>query len=143
MASGEVRGGTVTIANSSASTTGINNLLTIDRQSTGTAGATFGASIEWRLESSTTPSRTAATLSALWDTATDASRKGRFVLAVYDTAAREIFDARANGSVPTLGFFGATPVARQSLPAAATDAATTMALANAIRATLIARGLND
>ena len=41
-----------------------------------------------------------------------------------------------------LGFYGVnTPLPRGSLPAAATDAATTQALANAIRQYLIDRGL--
>lgn len=40
-----------------------------------------------------------------------------------------------------LGFLGATGTARVALPAAATDPATTMALANAIRAALIGFGL--
>ncbi len=39
-----------------------------------------------------------------------------------------------------VGVDGAVPVVRTTLPAAATDAATTQALANAIRAMLIARG---
>lgn len=40
-----------------------------------------------------------------------------------------------------VGFGGVTPVARPKLPPPATDAASTMALVNAIRATLIANGL--
>jgi hypothetical protein len=40
-----------------------------------------------------------------------------------------------------LGFFGATPVVKPTLNAAATDAATTMALTNQIRAALISYGL--
>lgn len=40
-----------------------------------------------------------------------------------------------------IGFFNATPVAKQSLTAAATDAATTQALANSLRTALINLGL--
>jgi len=41
-----------------------------------------------------------------------------------------------------LGFFGKAPIARPTAtPAAATDPATTMALANALRTKLIALGL--
>lgn len=40
-----------------------------------------------------------------------------------------------------VGFFGAAPVAQQVLPAAATDLATTQALANALRTTLLNLGL--
>lgn len=41
----------------------------------------------------------------------------------------------------TLGFFGATGIARQTLPAAATDAATTQTLVNSIRTMLLAHGM--
>lgn len=41
----------------------------------------------------------------------------------------------------TAGFYGATPVARGTVPAAATDAATTQALANALRTALVNLGL--
>lgn len=41
-----------------------------------------------------------------------------------------------------IGFYGKAPVARTTLPAAATDAATTMALTNALRTTLINLGLS-
>jgi len=40
-----------------------------------------------------------------------------------------------------ISFYGATPVARQSVPVAATDAATTQALANSLRTALINLGL--
>jgi hypothetical protein len=40
-----------------------------------------------------------------------------------------------------IGFFGAAPVVKQTLPAAATDAATTQTLANALRTLLINYGL--
>lgn len=48
---------------------------------------------------------------------------------------------RWNGSATQLGFHGVTPISRVTLPAAATDAATTQALANAIRTLLINYGL--
>ena len=44
----------------------------------------------------------------------------------------------ANG---LLGFFGTAPIAEQTIAAAATDAATTQALANSIRTILLAYGL--
>ena len=46
-----------------------------------------------------------------------------------------------SGGSPLVGFLGATPVARQSVPAAATDPATTQALVNAIRSALVTNGL--
>jgi hypothetical protein len=45
------------------------------------------------------------------------------------------------GAAGELHFSGGTPVAKPTLPAAATDAATTQALANAIRTALINNGL--
>jgi hypothetical protein len=40
-----------------------------------------------------------------------------------------------------IGFYGATPVAQQTVSAAATDAGTTQTLANSLRTALIALGL--
>ena len=40
-----------------------------------------------------------------------------------------------------IGFYGTTPVVQQSSAAAGTDAATTQALANALRTALLAQGL--
>lgn len=45
------------------------------------------------------------------------------------------------GGASKIGFLNTAPVAKQSLPAAATDATTTQALANAIRTLLINYGL--
>lgn len=44
-------------------------------------------------------------------------------------------------SLTKLGFYGATPILRATVPAAATDPATTMALANALRTALVNLGL--
>jgi hypothetical protein len=76
-----------------------------------------------------------------WVTDAVATRKARTVFNVYDTAAREFMRAEANGSNPAVGFLGATAVARQSLPADATDQATAIDLVNSIRAALINLGL--
>ena len=55
------------------------------------------------------------------------------------------FQSNVNGTLKhtgtSLGFYNVTPVGRPTLPAAATDPATTMALVNAIRTNLIALGL--
>lgn len=57
-------------------------------------------------------------------------------------AGRSQFDgAFATGSSSTVGFFGVTAVARQTVGAAATDAATTQTLANNLRTALINLGL--
>jgi hypothetical protein len=46
-----------------------------------------------------------------------------------------------NSGAATLGFYGTAPILKQTLAAAATDAATTQTLANSIRTALIALGL--
>jgi hypothetical protein len=46
-----------------------------------------------------------------------------------------------SGSTDQLGFFGATPVSKQTVSAAATDAATTQTLVNSLRTALINLGL--
>ena len=50
-------------------------------------------------------------------------------------------DKRVGGATSKIGFFGATPVVKPTVRAAATDAATTQTLANDIRTALIALGL--
>ena len=76
-----------------------------------------------------------------WTDSTSATRKGRGTIGAYDTAFREAIRVGTNGSAALLSFFGGSPVAKQSLPAAATDAASTQALANALRTLIINYGL--
>lgn len=76
-----------------------------------------------------------------WTDSTSATRKGRGMIGAYDTTFREAIRVGTNGSAALLSFFGGSPVAKQSLPAAATDAATTQALANALRTLIINYGL--
>lgn len=65
--------------------------------------------------SDTTVGRQQASLVTTWTTATDASRKARAVLSVYDTAAREVMRGEADGSNPRVGFLGAAAVARPTV----------------------------
>jgi hypothetical protein len=90
-------------------------LLTLNGGSAGTPAAGFGSQVLVTLNSSTTASRNAADLTTTWATATDASRKARAVLSVYDTAAREVLRGEASGSAPMIGFLGASAVTRQSI----------------------------
>lgn len=53
------------------------------------------------------------------------------------SAWQEPWIGRATAAGPVIGFLGASPIARQTLPAAASDAATTQALCNAMRTLLI------
>lgn len=91
--------------------------------------------------SSTTTTRPRFDLTAEVVDNTDATRKYGVLFRAWDTAAREFLCGEANGSAPEIGFLGATAVARQSIGAAATDAATTQTLANNIRTALINLGL--
>jgi hypothetical protein len=73
---------------------------------------------------------------------THANYTSRYVLLLTDFGGdRTIITADANGSAPLIGFLGATAVVRQSIGAAATDAASTQTLANNIRTALINLGL--
>ena len=71
---------------------------------------------------------------------TDASRKYAAAFNIFDTAARECIKLEASGTAAKIGVFGATPVIRQTVSAAATDAATTQTLVNDLRTALIALG---
>lgn len=63
---------------------------------------------------STDADRELVDLDAAWVTATDATRKGRFIGRVWDTAAREFMRGEASGSAAMIGFLGAAAVARTS-----------------------------
>lgn len=108
------------ILESTANTVTPANVVTIGANSTGTAGAGFGAGLLWTLESSTTNDRGAAIDEAVWNTATDAGAIGdRIVSAYYNaggtTTKREGFRVRGGASATAIGFFGATPVAKPAL----------------------------
>jgi hypothetical protein len=86
--------------------------------------------------------RAQAFVNASWVVSTDATRTARLTLSTYDaTAAREGLRIETSGTAALIGFLGATAVVRQTLPAAATDAATTQALANSLRTALMNLGL--
>lgn len=86
--------------------------------------------------------RAQALLAPSWVVSTDATRTARLTLSVYDaTAAREGLRIEASGTAPMIGFLGANAVVRQTVPAAATDAATTQTLVNSLRTALVNLGL--
>ncbi len=124
-----------------AATTTTTQPLTIAHATSGTPAAGFGGGIQVQLQSTTTAGRAALDLNSTWVVATDASRTSRTVLSVYDTAAREVLRGEASGTAPMIGFLGAAAVVRQTLAAAAVDAATTQTLANSLRTALINLGL--
>lgn len=116
-----------------------NNTLAIQN-----TNATGDALLTLELLSSTGAAVNAAALDATAIDNTHATRKYRSTLSAYDAAAaREGIRVDATGTAAALGFYGATAVTKQTLPAAASDAATTQALANALRTALINLGLCD
>lgn len=129
------------VVGTDAASTGITPVLRLGRNSTITTTDGYGAALEWQLRSSASNNRDAANVTVAWATANDATRKARVTLNVWDTAAREGVRIEALGSAAGIGFLGAPAVVRQTLPAAATDPATTQALVNAIRTALINLGL--
>lgn len=83
----------------------------IEKNTTIAATDGTGAYIDYRLSSSvTTNYREVFRQSWVWAAATDATRKGRSIFEVYDTAARECIRMEASGSAPMLGFFGVSAV---------------------------------
>jgi hypothetical protein len=114
---------------------------TLKHNTSGTPAAGFGGELRLQLESTTTEDRDAAAWRWSWPTATDASRKARMLGLVWDTAEREWIRGEASGSAAMIGFLGASALGVQTVNAAATDAATNLALTNQIRAALVSFGL--
>jgi hypothetical protein len=119
------------------------NLLILGHNTSATPVTNFGVGILMRAKSSTTNDQNIAQMTARWNSATHASRTGRLDMFVSDTALRLAVRMEASGSAAMIGFLGANAVVRQTLGAAATDAATNLALTNAIRTALINLGLGQ
>jgi hypothetical protein len=71
---GASTGGAITTTDVTANTNTVESALTVQANSSGTAAAGFGPAILFQGESSTTNNRDMASISAIWTTATDASR---------------------------------------------------------------------
>lgn len=76
---GASTGGQWTMTNVTANTNTVSDIMTLQTNSTGTAAASFGGGILFQGESSTTDNRDMVRLSAIWTTATDASRASALV----------------------------------------------------------------
>lgn len=120
-----------------AGTTNQPNVATFIHGTSGTPGVGFGLSFALQAHSSTNTIRNLAAFLPFWVTATDASRKARFSLYVYDTAAREAIRMEASGTAAMLGFFGVAAVVRPTALTAANagainsgDATTDAVIAN-------------
>jgi hypothetical protein len=110
--------------------------------SSGTPAAGIGVIHEATLPDSGGTERIASQIETTWTDATTATRKSRIRLSVIGNGAiSEALRVESLGTAtPAIGVLGASAVARQALPAAATDLASAITLVNAIRTALIAFG---
>lgn len=91
----------VRAAVSDSGTSNIPTVLTLRHNTSGTAGAAFGAEIEFKADSSTTASQLQGELIYSWITATHASRRSALQLTVYDVSTARTgieIDAISGGS---------------------------------------------
>lgn len=97
-----------------ATTNAIRNVLMLGSNVTGAGvgAAGLGAAVLFTMETTTTVDTSAASVQAIIYEATHATRKFDLVGNAYDTAIREGWRVRGNGSAPAIGFLGATPQAR-------------------------------
>ncbi len=90
-----------------AGTTNAPSAHTLRHKTSGTAAAGFGVQIAYQADTTTTANRDLCSIQGLWSVATDASRTGRLVLSVNDSAAaRECMRMEASGSAPMVGLYG-------------------------------------
>jgi hypothetical protein len=89
---GASTGGAWTMSQVTANTVTVTDLLTLQTGSTGTPGVGYGTGILFQGESSTTNNRDMARISALWETATDASRTSQLKIQLYNTSAASLAD---------------------------------------------------
>ncbi len=105
------------------------------------AASQTGAALVVRQLSSNSTVRATAAIDAPFASPTDASWKGRLVLSAVDSAGtREGLRIESSGTAPMMGVLGAPAALRQTVNAAATDAASTQTLCNQLRAALITFG---
>jgi hypothetical protein len=103
-----------------AVTNAIRNVLQLEARSTGTAAAGFGPGLPFYAETATNSTyQQQGLISTSWIDATNASRKAKMSLSVYDTAARLGIEIEASGTAPMLGFYGVAPVVRATNAVAA------------------------
>lgn len=92
-------------------TSGIQQLLTLGANSTGTTTAGFGSRVQWELQSGSSANQMAGLLDVAWA----ATGKSRITVYAYDTAAREGLRIEASGTEPKIGLYGVEAVVRQVL----------------------------
>lgn len=87
-----------------AGTTNQTNTLIVDHDTTGTPAAGFGVQIRMRASNNGQTGRQMADFNTQWVDATDATRKARLTLFVYDTTNREIFRSEGDGTEAITAF---------------------------------------
>lgn len=99
ISSGTTTGGALTLTDVTANTSTVEDAVTIQTNSTGTAAANFGPGLLFQGESSTTDNRGMARIGALWTTATDASREAKLSIQLGDNggALAEIANFNVSG----------------------------------------------
>ena len=112
---------------SSAATNTVGTALALDHDSTGTPAAGFGTGLKFAIMSDTTNGRDAATINAIWTTATDASRTSALLFSTVNNAGALTEQMRIAGDGPvTVGASGSGPsmVNRYQLGVRITDTST-------------------
>lgn len=105
--------GASTFTYSNSGTTDTPAAQILDRRTSGTPAAGFGVKYAVLGQSDTTTGQDLGSLVWSWATATNASRKSRFIVNVSDAANdREVLRGEASGSAPMIGFLGATAIVR-------------------------------
>lgn len=104
---GASTGGAVTVTNVTANTSTVQDVLTLQTNSSGTAAAGFGGGILFQGESSTTDNRDMARLASVWTTATDASRRSELIYSAVSGggAISEICKFTTSGISNSVNFF--------------------------------------
>jgi hypothetical protein len=135
-------GGVLTRTTRDAATNALTTVSTLRHNTSGAVANGFGSQILFQFEDSTDEDQDAGAVSLEWADKTHASRSGRGRLwANYTTTAREVMRWEANATGPLWSLFGVAAQGQQTVNAAAVDPATTMALCNQLRATLVGFGL--
>ena len=93
---GASTGGAMTLTNVTANTNTVQDVLTIQSNSSGTAAAGFGAGLLFQGESSTTNNRDMAKIAPIWTTATDGSRKSNVIISAVESGV--IYEAARFGT---------------------------------------------
>ncbi len=109
LATGEIGVGTSTPSTllhlllENSTTTTVDNILTIGRNSSGTVANGFGGAISFQLESSTTPNQDAGQIQFFWTDASDVSKSSRYDLYLSQNASlKRVWRAEYTGGSPNI-----------------------------------------